>query len=213
MVGVLLDTDDTTDGDERVVFIARDAIVAHQGLTRGSDVDTAPERAAENAALRRARHPRARRSLNPCHHRRCLQRRRLHAVELTAAVNVVPNTYGRLQELDLMPGEGVPTTSVAVAVRQRRAESPADPDPRGSAVTGYDGRTQRALLRDPAHPARRLRTGQDVQNVVSLGGNVLENVQDVVNRKLATMRRKHAITLEFLRMGALSGQILDADGS
>lgn len=51
VVGVLLDTVDTTDGDERVVFIARDAIVAHQGLTRGSDVDTAPERAAENAAL------------------------------------------------------------------------------------------------------------------------------------------------------------------
>ena len=38
-------------GTGRVVFIARDAIVMHQGLTRGSDVDTAAERAAENAAL------------------------------------------------------------------------------------------------------------------------------------------------------------------
>ncbi|WP_336488297.1 head decoration protein [Methylobacterium nigriterrae] len=51
VAGILLDTVDTTNGDERVVFIARDAIVAHQGLTRGSDVDTAAERATENAAL------------------------------------------------------------------------------------------------------------------------------------------------------------------
>ncbi|WP_196381709.1 major capsid protein, partial [Ralstonia solanacearum] len=30
---------------------------------------------------------------------------------------------------------------------------------------------------------------------------------------LETMRNKHAITLEHLRMGALKGEILDADGS
>ena len=32
-------------------------------------------------------------------------------------------------------------------------------------------------------------------------------------RHLETMRNKHAITLEHLRMGALKGNILDADGS
>jgi hypothetical protein len=32
-------------------------------------------------------------------------------------------------------------------------------------------------------------------------------------RHLETMRNKHAITLEHLRMGALKGVILDADGS
>ncbi|WP_281407891.1 major capsid protein [Methylobacterium sp. WL69] len=34
-----------------------------------------------------------------------------------------------------------------------------------------------------------------------------------VNRKLITMRRKHAITLENLRMGALKGVITDYDGT
>lgn len=50
-VGLLLFTTDATSADQRVAYIARDAIVAHQSLTRGADVDTAPERATENAAL------------------------------------------------------------------------------------------------------------------------------------------------------------------
>lgn len=36
---------------------------------------------------------------------------------------------------------------------------------------------------------------------------------DVLADHLTTMRNKHAITLEHLRMGALKGKILDADGS
>jgi len=41
----------------------------------------------------------------------------------------------------------------------------------------------------------------------------MEAVAGVLARHLETMRNKHAITLEHLRMGALKGQILDADGS
>jgi len=41
----------------------------------------------------------------------------------------------------------------------------------------------------------------------------MEAVAGVMARHLETMRNKHAITLEHLRMGALKGQILDADGS
>lgn len=48
---------------------------------------------------------------------------------------------------------------------------------------------------------------------MSYGGGGLDSVLDLVNRKLATMRRKHAITLEHMRMGALKGAVLDYDGS
>ena len=41
----------------------------------------------------------------------------------------------------------------------------------------------------------------------------MEAVAGVIARHLETMRNKHAITLEHLRMGALKGVILDADGS
>jgi hypothetical protein len=41
----------------------------------------------------------------------------------------------------------------------------------------------------------------------------MEAIGGVMARHLETMRNKHAITLEHLRMGALKGKILDADGS
>ncbi|WP_336488296.1 major capsid protein [Methylobacterium nigriterrae] len=136
-----------------------------------------------------------------------------NAVELTSAVNVVPNTYGRLQELDLMPGEGAPTTSVAVQFVNGELNLLPTRARGGPPSLGTKEKRNIRSFEIPHIPHDDFVLAKDVQNVVSLGGNVLENVQDMVNRKLATMRRKHAITLEFLRMGALSGQILDADGS
>lgn len=137
------------------------------------------------------------------------------ATSLTEAINIVPNDYGRLRELNLFPGEPIATTSVAVAysngtlnllpTRARGAPaSLAMPEKRGA-------KTFSAF-----HvPHEDFIMAEDVQNVVSrsLAGAVLENVETVVNRRQITMRRKHAITLEHMRMGALRGNILDSDGS
>lgn len=49
--GILLDTVDATSADAPAVIIARDAIVVHQGLRYGADVDTSGERAAITTAL------------------------------------------------------------------------------------------------------------------------------------------------------------------
>jgi hypothetical protein len=54
----------------------------------------------------------------------------------------------------------------------------------------------------------------EVQNVRAFGSeSLLDGVQNVVNFRLAEMSRKHDATLEHLRIGAIKGQILDADGS
>lgn len=49
--GIVLETVDATSADAAAVIIARDAIVVHQGLKYGADVDTSGERAAITAAL------------------------------------------------------------------------------------------------------------------------------------------------------------------
>lgn len=49
--GILMWNVDATAADATGVAILRDAIVVHQGLLYGADVDTAPERAAVHAAL------------------------------------------------------------------------------------------------------------------------------------------------------------------
>jgi Phage major capsid protein E len=53
-----------------------------------------------------------------------------------------------------------------------------------------------------------------VQNVRAFGSeSMLEGVQAVVNQRMSEMATKMDATLEHLRIGAIKGQILDADGS
>lgn len=55
---------------------------------------------------------------------------------------------------------------------------------------------------------------EEVQGRRAFGSETeMEVISGVLARHLETMRNKHAITLEHLRMGALKGEILDADGS
>ncbi len=55
---------------------------------------------------------------------------------------------------------------------------------------------------------------EEVQGVRAFGSETeMESVACVMAQHLETMRNKHAITLEHLRMGAFKGVILDADGS
>src|SRR5919106_683117 len=54
----------------------------------------------------------------------------------------------------------------------------------------------------------------EVQNVRAFGSeSMLEGVQNVVNQRLSEMASKMDATLEHLRVGAIKGQILDADGT
>lgn len=55
---------------------------------------------------------------------------------------------------------------------------------------------------------------EEVQGIRAFGSKTeAMAIADVLTDHLTTMRNKHAITLEHLRMGALKGKILDADGS
>ncbi len=55
---------------------------------------------------------------------------------------------------------------------------------------------------------------EEVQGIRAFGSeSELKALADVITDHLQLMRNKHAITLEHLRMGALKGIILDADGS
>ncbi|MBX5015946.1 major capsid protein [Rhizobium lentis] len=134
---------------------------------------------------------------------------------LTEAINIVPNDYGRVRELGLFVGEPIPTTTVTVQyangtlnllpTRERGAPpSVGSPEKRGArSFKCFHVPHDDFVLAD------------DVQNIVARVGaaGALESVASLVNRKQITMRGKHSITLEHMRMGALRGEILDSDGS
>jgi hypothetical protein len=137
------------------------------------------------------------------------------STSLTEAINIVPNDYGRIRELGLFESEPLATTTVAVQyangtlnllpTRERGAPpSYGAPEKRGA-------RSFRCF-----HiPHEDFVLADEVQNIIArtASDRILESVSTVVNRKQITMRRKHAITLEHMRMGALRGEILDNDGS
>ncbi len=141
------------------------------------------------------------------------------AVELTTAVNIAPNTYGRLNELNLFPPVPVGATKIAVQFNNGQINLLPTRARGGPPSLGLPDRRNVRVFQAFHIPHDDFVSGEDLPFLSYTGGSGvlgvdgLDAVQAVVNRKLIAMRKKHAITLEHLRMGALKGQVLDSDGS
>ncbi|GJD73353.1 major capsid protein [Methylobacterium goesingense] len=138
------------------------------------------------------------------------------ASALTGNISMVPNAYGRINALGLFTPEPIPTTTVTVFI-ENGVLNLLPTRPRGGPATlGTRGRQKPKAFSVPHIPHEDSVLATDVQNMLALtsgGAAGLETVLGFLNRKLITMRRKHAITLENLRMGAVKGIIRDSDGS
>ena len=133
---------------------------------------------------------------------------------LTAAINLVPNRYGRLEDLNLFPAK--PTRFRQIIIEERNGVLNLLPTmPPGSPGTvGTRGKRKVRSFVIPHIPHDDVVLPEEVQGIRAFGSETeLETLAGVLARHLETMRNKHAITLEHLRMGALKGEILDADGS
>ncbi|ACL60599.1 major capsid protein [Methylobacterium nodulans] len=140
------------------------------------------------------------------------------AVALTASVNVVPNAYGRLNELDLFSDEYVPTTAVMLNIDRGVLNLLPMGSRGGPASLGRPGTQRLEAFVIPHIPHDDAVLALDVQNRLAWvprgdTAGELAAGQDLIESKLITMRRKHAITLEYLRVGAIKGAILDYDGT
>lgn len=136
------------------------------------------------------------------------------ALELTAAINIVPNRYGRLNELNLFPAAPVRTRTVAVEFNNGVLNLLPF---RAVGAPGTTAQREKRNMRTftvPHIPHDDSLMAEEIQGVRAFGSeDMLQAVADEVNKRLASMRAKHAITLEYLRMGALKGTIVDADGA
>lgn len=133
---------------------------------------------------------------------------------LTAAINIIPNRYGRLEDLNLMPVKPVRQRQILVEERNGVLNLLPTLPPGAPGTVGVRGkRTLRSFV-IPHIPHDDVVLPEEVQGIRAFGSETeLEAVAGVMARHLETMRNKHAITLEHLRMGALKGVVLDADGS
>ena len=133
--------------------------------------------------------------------------------QIGAAIQRVPNTYGRLDELGLFPIQGVVGTSIAVEESNGKLGLIPSERLRGP---GFVAGPRKRKLRD----FRLIKLIEDefcgpeeVQGLRMFGGESQQALASLLNQKLAAARANHDITQEHLRMGAVKGTILDADGS
>jgi len=133
---------------------------------------------------------------------------------LTTAINKIPNMYGRLNQLDLMPSEGITDTIVTVEEENGILNLLPSRDRRSDEATVAKLPKRRLLTFQVPHiPHKDLILAADIQDVREFGTqNVKKTANNELAKRLRDTRNKHAITLEFLRNGALKGLVLDADG-
>jgi hypothetical protein len=133
---------------------------------------------------------------------------------LTAAINILPNRYGRIENLGLMPARPVRQRQIIVEEMNGVLNLLPTLPPGSPGTVGTRGKRALRSFVIPHIPHDDVVLPEEVQGIRAFGSETeTEALAGVIARHLDTMRNKHAITLEHLRMGALKGVILDADGS
>jgi len=126
---------------------------------------------------------------------------------LTAAINLIPNRYGRLEALNLFPAKPVRTRQIIVEEYAGRLNLLPTKPPGSPGTMGERGKRKLRSFVIPHIPHDDVVLPEEVQGIRAFGSETeMEAVSGVLARHLETMRNKHAITLEHLRMGALKGE-------
>lgn len=133
---------------------------------------------------------------------------------LTTAINILPNLYGRLERMGLMPTRPVRFRQIAIEERNGVLNLLPTMPVGAPGSVGERGKRKLRSFSLPHIPHDDVVLPEEVQGIRAFGSeNETEALANVITDHLQSMRNKHAITLEHLRMGALKGVILDADGS
>jgi hypothetical protein len=133
--------------------------------------------------------------------------------ELTAAINQFPVQWGRLNALNLFPDRGLRTRNVVIEDRAGTlAVLPSHEWGGEGSVGGAITRKDYSFgIKQTVHDDHVL--PGDAQDVRAFGSEELSTMAQEVAIRLQRMRAKHDITLEWKRMGALKGNVLNADGT
>ncbi|MBD8254427.1 major capsid protein [Pseudomonas fluorescens] len=132
---------------------------------------------------------------------------------LTAAINEQEYLPGRISSLGLFREEGISTLTVQIE-KDGDTLALVPSGERGTSGLVVGGNKRTLIPFNTVHlPERFTIKADEIQGIRAFGTrSELQAVQDVVNKRLAKARRQLDATHEFQRMGALNGQVLDADG-
>lgn len=132
---------------------------------------------------------------------------------LTDGINKLPFKPSRIGELGLFETQGV--TNNTVLVEERNGVLGLVPTKRRGepATTVRSGKRKVRAFAIPHIPLEDQILAEQVQGIRQFGSeSEEEGVAQVVNDRMAAMRQDHEVTLEYHRVGAVQGHVMDADG-
>jgi hypothetical protein len=134
--------------------------------------------------------------------------------ELTKSINLMPYRPTRIASLGWFASEGISTTSVMVEM-DNEVLSLVPVGARGAPMPIKNLPRRNVRSFNTVHLPQRVQLYADeVQNLRAFGSQTeVELGTARINKKLALARRDLDLTIEFQRIGAVKGQVLDADGS
>ena len=134
-------------------------------------------------------------------------------VELTAAINEAPALPSRLAGMGLFEEEGILTTAFAVEKDSDTLALIPNTSRSGipSATGGSAGQVK--TFGTTHLPTQDTITADQIQNLRVFGqASEAQTMRAFVDKRLAKMRRRLDATIEYQRIGAIKGLVLDADG-
>ena len=133
---------------------------------------------------------------------------------LTASIQDAAHVPGRIGSLGLFQSEGVTTTTVQVEKLGDTLSLVKAGVRGGQGQTNPKDKRQLIPFNTIHLPQDDGVTADEAQNARAFGSeDAVQTVLGLVEQRLATMRRNIDATLEYHRIGAIKGQILDADGT
>lgn len=133
--------------------------------------------------------------------------------ELTAAINSIETPRTRIAELKLFKEKGIRTTSVDIEFKDGQIQL-VDPSERGGDGKELDDPDRKVVTFKAVH---LLVTGKvmadDILGIRAFGSQTeLEELQTVINEKSELARLSIDATIEYFRIGAIFGKVLNKNG-
>lgn len=133
--------------------------------------------------------------------------------ELTQAINILPNMYGRVNELGIFKAR--PLTQNSATLEFHNGVLSLVPTTPWGGVAPKNNNGKRKLLSFPIPhtPLEDTVLASEIIGIRAFGSDSsVETIASKVNEKMQTMKNKIDQTMEWRKMGALKGIVLDADG-
>lgn len=135
-------------------------------------------------------------------------------LSLTSAVNEMPFIPGRIGQLGIFNERGIVNTQVMIENREGELVLIPAQERGGAAYRNTRDRRKVRHLETVHLPIEDRVLPDEVQNIRAFGSeSQLQGIQQEINERFLGMTRKMDATLEHLRIGAIKGQVLDADGA